>query len=228
MAGSWYLPCGSREDARTEPGIGIFMAKRAFDVVVSLTSLVLLSPVLLYIAIRIKCESAGPVFYRGVRTGLHGKPFRILKFRTMVPDAENLGGPSTALNDPRLTRFGAFLRKYKLDELPQFINVLLGNMSIVGPRPQVEQYTKLYSNEEKIILSVKPGITDYASLHFINLDKILGDRDVDEKYLREIEPQKNLLRVKYAREHSFLVDSKILFLTAFQMLKIRSDWKVEE
>ncbi|PWB68397.1 MAG: sugar transferase [Deltaproteobacteria bacterium] len=204
------------------------MAKRSFDIVVSLVLLVLLSPVLLYIAIRIKCESPGPVFYRGVRTGLHGKPFRILKFRTMVPDAEHLGGPSTAYNDPRLTKFGASLRKYKLDELPQFINVLLGDMSIVGPRPQVERYTMLYNNEEKIILSVKPGITDYASLHFINLDRILGDHDVDGKYLREIEPEKNRLRVKYAREHSFLVDVKILLLTARKMLNIVSARNAEE
>jgi lipopolysaccharide/colanic/teichoic acid biosynthesis glycosyltransferase len=115
----------------------------------------------------------------------------------MVPNAERIGGPSTGLNDPRLTKLGTFLRKYKLDELPQLINVLKGDMSIVGPRPQVEEYTKLYNDEEKIILSVKPGITDYASIRFINLDQILGDANVDEKYLREIEPEKNKLRIKY-------------------------------
>ena len=203
------------------------MVKRVFDIFLSLILLILLFPVLLYIAIRIKSESEGPVFYRGVRTGLNGKPFRILKFRTMVPDAENIGGPSTALNDPRLTRIGAFLRKYKLDELPQFINVLLGNMSIVGPRPQVEQYTRLYNDEEKIILSVKPGITDYASIHFINLDQILGDHNVDAKYLREIEPEKNRLRIKYVREQSFMVDCKILLLTMLRTLNIRSEWNIE-
>jgi lipopolysaccharide/colanic/teichoic acid biosynthesis glycosyltransferase len=203
------------------------MAKRAFDIVVSLVLLVLLSPVLIYIAIRIKRESAGPVFYRGVRTGLHGKPFRILKFRTMVPDAETIGGPSTALNDLRLTRTGVFLRKYKLDELPQFINVLSGTMSIVGPRPQVEMYTRRYNDEEKIILSVKPGITDYASIHFINLDQILGDHNVDEKYAHEIEPMKNRLRIQYAREQSFLVDCKIILRTALRVLKIGSAWNSE-
>jgi lipopolysaccharide/colanic/teichoic acid biosynthesis glycosyltransferase len=144
----------------------------------------------------------------------------------MVPDAEKMGGLSTALNDPRLTKIGAFLRKYKIDELPQLINVLIGDMSIVGPRPQFEKYTKLYNDEEKIILMVKPGITDYASIRFINLDKILGDEKVDEKYLREIEPEKNRLRIKYAREHSFWVDCRIIVLTMLQMLRIRSVWNI--
>jgi len=203
------------------------MVKRAFDIIVSLMVLILLSPVLVFLAIGIKSESTGPIFYRGVRSGLNGKPFRILKFRTMVPDAEKIGGPSTGLNDPRFTRIGAFLRKYKLDELPQFFNVLWGNMSIVGPRPQVEQYTRLYNDEERIILSVKPGITDYASIHFINLDQILGDHNVDDKYVREIEPVKNRLRIKYAREQSFFVDCKILLLTILKVLKIRSTCNIE-
>ena len=146
----------------------------------------------------------------------------------MVPDAEKIGGPSTGLNDPRLTRTGAFLRKYKLDELPQFINVLSGTMSIVGPRPQVEQYTKLYNDEEKVILSVKPGITDYASLHFINLDQLLGDHNVDDRYRQEIEPVKNRLRIKYATEQSFLVDCKIILHTILRVLKIESAWNIEK
>ena len=144
----------------------------------------------------------------------------------MVPDAEKMGGPSTALNDPRLTKIGVFLRKYKLDELPQLINVLIGDMSIVGPRPQVGKYTKLYNDEEKIILTVKPGVTDYASIRFINLDQILGDVNVDEKYHREIEPEKNRLRIKYAKEHSFWVDCRIILLTMLQMLRIRSVWNI--
>jgi lipopolysaccharide/colanic/teichoic acid biosynthesis glycosyltransferase len=144
----------------------------------------------------------------------------------MVPEAEEKGGPSTALNDPRLTKIGVFLRKYKLDELPQFINVLIGDMSVVGPRPQVEQYTKLYKDEEKIILTVKPGVTDYASIRFINLDQILGDERVDDKYLREIEPEKNRLRIKYAKEHSFRIDCKIIFLTMLQLSRIRSLWNI--
>lgn len=200
------------------------MVKIIFDFLAASIGLILLFPLFLVISIIIKKESPGPVFYRGERTGLYGKPFRIFKFRTMVMNAENIGGPSTAHNDPRLTKIGQFLRKYKLDEIPQFVNVLLGEMSIVGPRPQVEHYTRLYNDEEKIILSVKPGITDYASLKFINLDKILGDEQVDETYRQKIEPEKNRLRIKYAREHNFWMDCKILFLTFIQLLKINSLW----
>jgi lipopolysaccharide/colanic/teichoic acid biosynthesis glycosyltransferase len=144
----------------------------------------------------------------------------------MVVDAEKIGGPSTALNDPRLTKIGKFLRKYKFDELPQLFNVFKGDMSLVGPRPQVEKYTNLYLEEEKIILSVRPGITDYASIHFINLDAVLGDENVDEKYMREIEPVKNLLRIKYAREHNLATDLIILWMTFLQMLKIKSKWNI--
>jgi len=203
------------------------MIKRLFDFLTAFIGLILLLPLFLVISIIIKKESPGPVFYRGVRSGLHGKPFRIFKFRTMVANAENIGGPSTALNDPRLTGVGSFMRKYKLDELPQLINVLKGEMSIVGPRPQVEEYTKLYNDDEKAILSVKPGITDYASIRFINLDKILGDEKVDEKYMKEVEPEKNRLRIKYAREHNFWIDCKIIFLTILQMFRIRSVWNIE-
>lgn len=146
----------------------------------------------------------------------------------MVINAEKIGGPSTALNDLRLTIIGKFLRKYKLDELPQLINILRGEMSFVGPRPQVEQYTKLYNDEEKIILSVKPGVTDYASIKFINLDKILGDEKVDNKYLQEIEPQKNKLRIKYAKEHTLWVDFKIVFQTVIHLFKIKSLWNIED
>lgn len=206
----------------------LYMVKRFFDAVSALIGLAFLSPLFLVISIIIKKESPGPVFYRGVRSGLNGKLFRIFKFRTMVTNAESIGGPSTALNDPRLTKVGAFLRKYKLDEFPQLINVLKGEMSIVGPRPQVEEYTKLYNDDEKVILSVKPGITDYASIRFINLDKILGDEKVDEKYMKEIEPEKNRLRIKYAREHNFWIDCKIIFLTMLQMLRIRSVWNIED
>jgi lipopolysaccharide/colanic/teichoic acid biosynthesis glycosyltransferase len=144
----------------------------------------------------------------------------------MVVNAEKIGGASTALNDPRLTNFGKVLRKYKLDELPQLINIMLGDMSFVGPRPQVEKYTALYDDNEKKILNVKPGLTDYASIKFINLDQILGDDDVDEKYIREIEPEKNRLRLKYAREQSFLTDLKILFMTFMQLLKIQTIWNI--
>ena len=189
------------------------MLKRAIDIVVSAVSLVVFSPVFVVIAVVIKATSRGPVFYRGMRTGLHGVPFKMYKFRTMVNDADRLGGPSTALNDPRLTKIGKFLRRYKLDELPQLVNVLKGEMSIVGPRPQVERYTALYHGEEELILTVRPGLTDYASLYFFNMDEILGDDDVDEKYAREVEPAKNALRIRYVKEQSLLVDLRIIVNT---------------
>ena len=204
------------------------MLKRFFDIITCLVALPFLFPFFSVVAIIIKVNSPGPVFYRGLRTGLGGKPFRIFKFRTMVIDAEKIGGPSTALNDPRLTEFGKFLRKYKIDELPQIINVLKGEMSLVGPRPQVEKYTKLYNEEEQIILSVRPGLTDYASIKFINLDQILGDESVDERYLKEIEPEKNRLRMKYAKEHSFWIDIKIILMTLMQMLKIQTLWNIKD
>jgi len=183
------------------------------DVMGASLGLLLMLPAFAVISMAIILTSDGPVFFRGVRTGLNGKPFKIYKFRTMVVDAEKLGGPSTALNDSRITPIGRFLRRYKIDEIPQLINIIRGEMSFVGPRPQVERYTKLYKGEEKIILSVRPGLTDYASLHFINMDSTLGDGDVDSKYMTEIEPIKNSLRIKYVKERSFLVDMKILLKT---------------
>lgn len=194
------------------------------DVVTAAAGLTLLSPLLLTIAALIKLDSTGPIFYRGVRTGRYGHPFHIYKFRTMVVDAEFKGGPSTALNDPRLTRLGPTLRKYKLDELPQLINVLRGEMSIVGPRPQVERYTSLYTDEENVILSVAPGLTDYASVEFIDLDRRLGNENVDEKYLRDIEPQKNLLRIKYVRDQSLSTDVRIVGRTIAGLIGIRRHW----
>ena len=204
------------------------MLKRVSDFLLAVTGFIVLLPIILGIAIIVKVTSPGPVFYRGVRTGLKGKPFKIFKFRTMVVDAENKGGHSTALNDPRLTKCGAFLRKYKLDELPQLINIIIGEMSFVGPRPQVEKYTRLYTEEEKIILTVRPGITDYASIRFVNLDKILGDEDVDEKYLKEIEPKKNRFRIKYAKEHTLWLDIKILIATIIRVFRIKKTWNIED
>jgi lipopolysaccharide/colanic/teichoic acid biosynthesis glycosyltransferase len=201
--------------------------KRAFDLVVAVLGLVVLSPVMLCLAALVKLESKGPVFYRGTRTGQFGKPFRIFKFRTMVQDAEKRGGPSTALNDPRLTRLGPLLRKYKLDELPQLINVVSGQMSIVGPRPQVERYTAAYTAEQKAILDVRPGLTDYASIEFMDLDRLLGTENVDEKYAREIEPRKNELRIKYVRDHSLATDFRIIARTLAQMTGIRRRWNID-
>lgn len=194
--------------------------KRVFDVTVCILALPFLLPLFIVAALFIKSSGSGPVFYRGLRVGCGGVPFRIFKFRTMVVDAEKLGGTSTAHNDPRLIPGGAFLRKYKIDELPQVINVLRGEMSIVGPRPQIESLTRHYTEEERQILTVPPGLTDYASIRFINLGEILGDENVEEKYMREIEPEKTQLRLRYVRERNFLIDIKIIGLTALRMLRI--------
>lgn len=185
----------------------------------AVAGILILFPFLVVLSLLIPLTSKGPVFYRGDRAGLHGKPFKIYKFRTMVVDAEKIGGPSTGLNDPRITPIGKFLRRYKLDELPQLINILKGEMSFVGPRPQVERYTNLYKGEETIILSVRPGITDYASVHFVNMDSTLGDGDVDRKYATEVEPYKNILRIKYVNEQSFFVDMKILYQTIIRLFR---------
>jgi lipopolysaccharide/colanic/teichoic acid biosynthesis glycosyltransferase len=203
------------------------IAKRAIDLACASVGLAILSPVLLVVGALVKIESPGPVFYRGARTGLRGKPFRIFKFRTMVSDAESRGGHSTAVDDPRLTRVGPLLRRYKLDELPQLFNVLTGEMSIVGPRPQVARYTSAYTAEQQQILSVRPGLTDYASIEFIDLDRILGSGDVDAKYLRDIEPRKNDLRMKYVREQSIVTDLKIIAQTVLQMTRIRRRWNTD-
>jgi lipopolysaccharide/colanic/teichoic acid biosynthesis glycosyltransferase len=153
---------------------------------------------------------------------MDGIPFRILKFRSMVMDAEQRGGFSTAMNDARLTVIGRFLRQYKLDELPQFWNVLRGDMSLVGPRPQVKYYTEKYRGEELCILTVRPGITDLASLCFHDMDATLGLGDVDSRYQNEIEPVKNLLRIRYVRKRSFLLDMKILFQTGLMLLGLKN------
>lgn len=203
------------------------MRKRLFDLIVSLLAVIVLSPLLLAVSGLIMLKTGRPILYRGKRVGKDGVNFYMYKFRTMVPNAERMGGPSTALNDQRLTSLGKTLRKYKLDELPQFFNVLKGDMSLIGPRPQVERYTMLYTEEEKRILSVRPGITDYASIRLIHLDSLLGSEDVDEKYLREIEPLKNALRLKYVDECSFRTDMKILLLTFLQFTKIKTLWNTE-
>lgn len=191
-----------------------------FDLVVSLVALLLLSPFLIYVAWKIKQGDGGPIFYRGERTGLHGKPFQIFKFRTMVVDAEKKGGASTADDDARITPVGQFLRKYKLDELPQFINVFKGDMSIVGPRPEVKRYTDLFTEEEKKILSVRPGITDWASIWNADEGAVLaGAVDPEKAYMELIRPKKLQLQMAYVRRHSFWIDLKIVGLTLLAILK---------
>jgi lipopolysaccharide/colanic/teichoic acid biosynthesis glycosyltransferase len=211
--------CNTSNTSRV-PGPIDIAAKRLFDVVSSAAALILLSPALCVIAAGVKLTSPGPVFYRGHRTGRYGVPFRILKFRTMVADAAQIGGPSTGLHDPRVTSFGSFLRRFKFDELPNLVCVLRGQMSIVGPRPEVPQYTSLYEGDEKLILTVRPGITDLSSVRFIDLASHIGAENVDATFETRVLPIKNRLRVQYVRERSFWLDMKIIGSTFARLLGI--------
>lgn len=188
--------------------------KRAIDVIASSLGLIVLSPLLVAIALKIKSEDGGAVMYRGNRLGKDAKPFRIFKFRTMVMNADQVGGPSTSEDDPRITRSGKVLRKYKLDELPQLINVLKGEMSLVGPRPEVPSEVATYSEEERRVLNVKPGITDWASIEFRNEGEILkGSEDPHVAYREKIRPEKLRLALTYVDDVSFRTDIAILAKT---------------
>jgi lipopolysaccharide/colanic/teichoic acid biosynthesis glycosyltransferase len=183
--------------------------------VFSVLGLVLASPALLVIWARIKLDHDGPVIYSGRRVGLGGREFFMHKFRTLVPDADRVGGPNTPDDDPRLTRTGRFLRRYKLDELPQLFNVLKGEMSFVGPRPQVPGEVAGYTAEERELLNVRPGITDWASLKFSNEGEILqGPEDPDRAYAELIRPEKMRLGLQYARHGTMRDDIDILVKTA--------------
>ncbi len=196
------------------------MLKRLFDIVASLLGLMLLFPLFALLSILIKRESPGLVFYRGLRAGRHGNPFRICKFRTMVMNADKIGGPSSSADDPRITRVGQFLRRYKLDELPQLVNVLKGEMSLVGPRPEVLQEVLSYTQEEKRLLEVRPGITDWASIRFRNEGEILrGSADPHAAYLEKIRPEKIRLGLEYVENRSFLTDCRIIAITLKAILE---------
>lgn len=197
------------------------MPKRLFDVLFSVLGLIITSPVLAVFSLAIKISSPGPVFFRGERIGKKGKPFRIYKFRSMVENAEELGGPSTASDDPRLTKIGKFLKRFQLDELPQLINVLKGEMSFVGPRPEVQMYVDMMSDEErKTILSIKSGITDIASLQNFHEGEILkGNPDPEKTYMEKIRPKKIKLQMEYVRNRSFLLDLKIIIKTIFKIFQ---------
>ncbi|XVV08165.1 sugar transferase [Actinoplanes sp. CA-131856] len=191
------------------------LAKRVIDIAGAAGILLATAPLSAYAAWRIKREDGGPLLYRGERIGRHGKPFAMLKFRSMVLDAERLGGPSTADDDPRLTATGRMLRRYKLDELPQFLNVLKGEMSLVGPRPQVASDVRRYTDRDRLLLSVRPGITDWASIVFRDEGAILaGKPDPDAAYDELIRPRKIALGLAYVENHSLRTDLTILALTA--------------
>jgi lipopolysaccharide/colanic/teichoic acid biosynthesis glycosyltransferase len=190
------------------------MTKRAFDVVVALVGLVCLLPVFLFVAILIKLDSKGPVFFRQERVGRRFRPFWIYKFRTMVRDAPRLGGPITCGDDRRITRIGRVLRRTKIDELPQLINVLRGQMSLVGPRPELQQYVDVFRQDYAEILEVRPGITDLASLKFRDEATLLGTfQNPEERYVKCILPEKVNLGKVYARSSSLSLDVAVIFKT---------------
>lgn len=190
------------------------MLKRFFDLFLSFVLLILLLPFFLIIAIAIKFNSKGPVFYLQTRVGFRGNDFQIFKFRTMYTGSDKSGLLTVGGNDSRITTAGLFLRKYKIDEFPQLINVLIGDMSLVGPRPEVRKYVNLYTDEQKKVLMVKPGITDYASIQFANENEILGNAtDPEKEYINVIMPAKLQLNLKYIHENGFIKDVKILAAT---------------
>ncbi len=197
------------------------LAKRLFDIILSVMGLTLLSPILIIIAFTIKLTSQGEIFFRQQRVGLNGQLFLIHKFRTMVINAEDLGPKITIGMDKRITKIGHFLRKTKLDELPQLIDVFIGKMSIVGPRPEVPEYVALYQKEVKdIVLSVRPGITDWASIKMIDENLILAKSDNPKNtYIHEIMPQKLAYAVKYVKRRSMPQDILIIFMTFIKIIK---------
>jgi lipopolysaccharide/colanic/teichoic acid biosynthesis glycosyltransferase len=190
------------------------MVKRSLDVVLAAVALVVLSPLWVVAAWKIVREDPGPLIYKGTRVGKDGRQFKMWKFRTMVQNAERIGGPSTAGDDSRLLRSSSFLRKYKIDEIPQLVNVLKGDMSLVGPRPEVPFYTDMYRPEEREILSVRPGVTDWASIRFRNEGEILrGAPDPEQAYMEKIRPEKIRLGLEYVRRHSIREDCAIIVAT---------------
>ena len=193
---------------------------RFFDFILSLVGLVVLAPIFIVLAIWIKIDSKGPVFYKQVRVGQNGIDFGLFKFRSMVVDADKKGLITVGGRDPRITRSGYFIRKYKLDELPQLINVLVGDMSLVGPRPEVRKYVELYTDEQQKVLSVKPGITDYASIEYMDENEILGkSSDPEKTYIEEIMPEKIKYNMKYIQNKNVSEYFKIIFLTLLKIVR---------
>lgn len=203
--------------ARRKPQL---IAKRTMDIVLSACALAVLWPLLLLIALAIWIDDPGPVFYRQVRVGRNGKTFRIFKFRSMVMDADKKGLAITVGRDSRITRVGAVLRKTKLDELAQLLNVLLGQMSFVGPRPEVPKYVELYTPYQRQVLLVRPGITDYASIAYRNENDLLaGAPNPEAMYIEQIMPDKIELNMKYLREISPLADIRLILKTIVAVIK---------
>ena len=193
--------------------------KRAFDFIASLLGFIILSPVFLILSIIIVLDSKGGVFFRGTRVGQHGKDFKIFKFRSMKPDCEGKGKWNVGDKDDRITRVGHFLRKSKLDELPQLLNVIKGDMSLVGPRPELRYYVNMYTEKEKPILDLKPGITDWASMtNFEQFKGFTEATDPDQYYLETVRPLKLKLQLYYRYHHSFIEDIKCIIWTVYKVV----------
>lgn len=193
--------------------------KRVFDMLMSGLGLLALSPLFLILAVWIKLDSPGPVFYRQVRVGRGNKDFRIFKFRSMRVGADKQGLITVGGHDPRITRSGYFVRKYKLDELPQLINVFIGDMSLVGPRPEVRKYVDMYTPEQMHVLDVRPGITDMASIRYRNENELLEAVDDPDRYYVEVIMQDKLrLNLEYVAKHSFWFDLKLIFTTFYEII----------
>nr|WP_286426797.1 sugar transferase [Myroides marinus] len=190
------------------------MVKRLFDIISSGIGLIFLSPIFLFLAIWIKIDSQGPIFYKQVRVGKDGKDFKIFKFRSMRQGSDKKGLITVGGRDPRVTKSGYYIRKYKLDEFPQLINVFVGDMSVVGPRPEVRKYVELYNKEQLRVLSVRPGITDIASIKYRNENELLEKaEDPDKTYIEVIMPDKLKYNLEYIDKASFVYDIKLIFMT---------------
>lgn len=194
--------------------------KRVFDLLISIPSIIILLPVFIIIAALIKLESSGPIVFSQERIGRYGRPFRIYKFRTMVKNAPEIGTSITSANDPRITKVGKFLRKFKIDEILQIINVIKGDMSIIGPRPEIKKYIDMFKEDYKEILRIRPGMTDYASITFRNEEEFLSKfSNIEEGYIKEVLPQKIELYKRYLKDMSLITDVKIFFKTIWKVLR---------
>ena len=195
------------------------MLKRAFDIVASGLGLLFLSPLFLILAVWIKLDSKGPVFYRQIRVGRNNRDFQLFKLRSMRVGADKQGLITVGGRDPRITRSGYFIRKYKLDEFPQLINVFVGDMSLVGPRPEVRKYVDMYTPEQMKVLSVRPGITDLASIRYRNENELLEQADDPDQYYEQVIMQDKLrINLEYVANHSFLNDIKLIFRTFWEII----------
>jgi lipopolysaccharide/colanic/teichoic acid biosynthesis glycosyltransferase len=196
--------------------------RRIIDVIIALSALIVFFPLMIVIAFLIKREDGGPVFYRGRRVGKDGLQFGMFKFRSMVMNADRLGGTATSDDDDRITPIGKLLRKYKLDELPQLINIVVGDMNLVGPRPEVQKFVDMYTEAEREILTVRPGITDWASIWNSDEGAVLaGSPDPERAYAELLRPTKLKLQMLYVRNRSLWTDLKILFYTARKLVDKR-------